>query len=161
MITHTPELHIEIDCQPMILYIWDGSANWADYECPRSLGYHNTDGYIICFSIDTPESLDNVTERWMPEVEHFMAPDAPVFLVGCKHDLRKVGVGSSSQAAGQNLVSHERGTAVAESIKARLYLECSTTTGEGVHEVLLHVSKAVKSHKFPTSSRNKNGCIIA
>lgn len=37
----------------------------------------------MCFSIDSPDSLENIPEKWSPEVRHF-CPNVPVILVGNK-----------------------------------------------------------------------------
>ena len=37
----------------------------------------------MCFSIDSPDSLDNIPEKWTPEVKHF-CPNVPIILVGNK-----------------------------------------------------------------------------
>ena len=41
----------------------------------------------MCFSIDSPDSLENIPEKWTPEVRHF-CPNVPIILVGNKKDLR-------------------------------------------------------------------------
>ncbi len=35
----------------------------------------------MCFSIDSPDSLENIPEKWNPEVKHF-CPNVPIILVG-------------------------------------------------------------------------------
>jgi hypothetical protein len=37
----------------------------------------------MCFSIDSPDSLENIPEKWTPEVKHF-CPNVPIILVGNK-----------------------------------------------------------------------------
>ncbi|OQR76171.1 ras GTP-binding protein Rho1-like [Tropilaelaps mercedesae] len=41
----------------------------------------------MCFSIDSPDSLENILEKWHPEVKHF-CPNVPIVLVANKKDLR-------------------------------------------------------------------------
>ena len=43
--------------------------------------------FIICFSIVSPDSLENVETKWRPELDHF-GENVPKILVGCKEDLR-------------------------------------------------------------------------
>ena len=40
-----------------------------------------TDVFLICFSVVSPASFDNVTIKWCPEIKHH-CPEAPVLLVG-------------------------------------------------------------------------------
>ena len=49
----------------------------------RPLSYPDTDVILMCFSIDSPDSLENIPEKWTPEVKHF-CPNVPIILVGNK-----------------------------------------------------------------------------
>ena len=40
-----------------------------------------TDVFLICFSVVSPSSYENVTTKWNPEVKHH-CPEAPILLVG-------------------------------------------------------------------------------
>lgn len=77
---------ISVDGKQVKLALWD-TAGQEDYDRLRPLSYPNSDVVIVCYSIDAPESLVNVTEKWAPEVRYF-CPDVPVVLVGNKKDLR-------------------------------------------------------------------------
>ena len=46
-------------------------AGSEKYKSLRKLTYSNTDVVLMCFSIDSPDSLENIEKRWMPEVEKF------------------------------------------------------------------------------------------
>ena len=62
--------------------MWD-TAGQEDYDRLRPLSYPDTDVILMCFSIDSPDSLDNIPEKWTPEVRHF-CPNVPIILVGNK-----------------------------------------------------------------------------
>jgi len=53
----------------------------------RPLSYPQTDVFLICFSLVSPASYENVRAKWFPEVSHH-CPNTPVILVGTKLDLR-------------------------------------------------------------------------
>ena len=49
------------------LALWD-TAGQEDYDRLRPLSYPDTDVILMCFSIDNPDSLENIPEKWTPEV---------------------------------------------------------------------------------------------
>ena len=57
------------------------TAGQEDYDNLRHLSYPNTDVFLICFSVVSPSSFENVTSKWCPEIKHHCA-DAPILLVG-------------------------------------------------------------------------------
>ena len=68
------------DLTTMELAIWD-TAGQETYDRLRPLSYPNTDIIMVCFSIDSPDSLQNVEELWKPELDIF-CPHVPIILVG-------------------------------------------------------------------------------
>ncbi|XP_077897240.1 uncharacterized protein LOC120884864 [Ictidomys tridecemlineatus] len=55
---------IEVDSKQVELALWD-TAGQEDYECLRPLSYLDTDVILMCFSIDSPNSLgEDFGERW-------------------------------------------------------------------------------------------------
>ncbi|VEL32280.1 unnamed protein product, partial [Protopolystoma xenopodis] len=77
---------IEVDSKQVELALWD-TAGQEDYDRLRPLSYPDTDVILMCFSIDSTDSLENIVEKWHPEVKHF-CPNVPIILVGNKRDLR-------------------------------------------------------------------------
>ncbi|VDI62241.1 Hypothetical predicted protein [Mytilus galloprovincialis] len=78
--------NIMIDEKPVCVGFWD-TAGQEDYDRLRPLSYPQTDIVLLCFSISGTDSLENITSRWIPEIDHYI-PDCPRVLVGCKSDLR-------------------------------------------------------------------------
>ena len=125
---------IEVDAKQVELTLWD-TAGQEDYDRLRPLSYPDTDVILMCFSIDSPDSLENIPEKWTPEVKHF-CPNVPIILVGNKKDLRNDS--NTIKELGkmkQEPVKLEDGRAMAEKINAVCYMECSAKTKEGVREV--------------------------
>ena len=112
---------------------------------------------LICFAVDSPDSLDNVQEKWISEVLHF-CQNLPIILVGCKKDLRRdPKIIEELRKTSQRPVSPEEGMAVAQKIGAVRYLECSAKTGEGVREVFEHATRAALVQRSRTK---RKGCKI-
>lgn len=134
-----------VEGNPVNLGLWD-TAGSEEYDTLRPLSYPGTDVFIICFSLFSPDSFDNVTKKWYKEItEH--APDTPVILVGTKLDLRgKSEAIQSLKEANQEPISTEKGEGLAKKIGAKKYLECSALTQDGLAKVF---EEAVKVILFP------------
>merc|ERR1712209_22777 len=142
---------IEVDGKQVELALWD-TAGQEDYDRLRPLSYPDTDVILMCFSIDSPDSLENIPEKWTPEVKHF-CPNVPIILVGNKKDLRNDSNTIKELAKmKQEPVRPEEGRTIAEKINAFAYLECSAKSKEGVREVFETATRAalqVKKVKKP------------
>ncbi|KRY31504.1 Ras-like GTP-binding protein rhoA, partial [Trichinella spiralis] len=138
---------IEVDGKQVELALWD-TAGQEDYDRLRPLSYPDTDVILMCFSIDSPDSLENIPEKWTPEVRHF-CPNVPIILVGNKKDLRNDP--QTLRELGkmkQEPVRTEQGKGMAEQIGAYAYLECSAKTKEGVREVFETATRAALQKMF-------------
>lgn len=148
---------VEVDGKHVELALWD-TAGQEDYDRLRPLSYPDTHVILICFAVDSPDSLDNVQEKWISEVMHFCA-GLPIILVGCKNDLRRDRrVIDELKKTSQRPVTPEEGMAVANKIGARHYLECSARTGEGVREVFQYATRAALLSR-PKNSK-KHHCVV-
>jgi Ras-related C3 botulinum toxin substrate 1 len=123
-----------VDGRPISLGLWD-TAGQEDYDRLRPLSYPQTDVFLICFSIVSPPSFDNVRAKWYPEIEHH-APGVPIILVGTKLDLREDRATTDTlRSKKMEPVSYEQALAVAKEIKAHKYLECSALTQRNLKSV--------------------------
>ncbi|KAM7295558.1 ras-like GTP-binding protein Rho1 [Ixodes scapularis] len=143
---------IEVDGKQVELALWD-TAGQEDYDRLRPLSYPDTDVILMCFSIDSPDSLENIPEKWTPEVRHF-CPNVPIILVGNKKDLR-LDPHTMRELAKmkQKPVAPEEGRAMAEKINAYGYLECSAKTKDGVREVFETATRAALQVKRPKKTK--------
>lgn len=71
---------MQVDTIQVSLGLWD-TAGQEDYDRLRPLSYPQTDVFLICYSVASPSSFENVTSKWYPEIKHH-CPDAPIILVG-------------------------------------------------------------------------------
>lgn len=146
---------IEVDGKQVELALWD-TAGQEDYDRLRPLSYPDTDVILMCFSIDSPDSLENIPEKWTPEVRHF-CPNVPIILVGNKKDLRQDETTKRElMKMKQEPVRPEEGKTVAEKINAFAYLECSAKTKEGVRQVFEMATRAA----LQTKKKRKTGCVL-
>jgi len=145
---------IEVDGRQVELALWD-TAGQEDYDRLRPLSYPDTDVILMCFSIDSPDSLENIPEKWTPEVKHF-CPNVPIILVGNKRDLRHDSNTIHELTKMKQVpVTVDEGKQMAEKIVAYSYLECSAKTKDGVREVFESATRAALEVK-----KKKKGCCI-
>ena len=147
--------NVMVDGKPINLGLWD-TAGQEDYDRLRPLSYPQTDVFLICFSIISPPSFENVTAKWFPEVTHYCAK-VPIVLVGTKLDLRddKDTIEKLRQKHQRGPITYEEGTAKAKEINAYKYLECSALTQKGLKQVFDEAIRAVLNP--PVKQKEKKG----
>jgi Ras-related C3 botulinum toxin substrate 1 len=104
--------NVMVDTRQITLGLWD-TAGQEDYDRLRPLSYPSTDVFLICFSVDTLTSFENVKNKWYPEIQHH-APGVPFILVGTKLDVRNEGKGDV-------FVTKQMGEALKEELKVRYH----------------------------------------
>jgi Ras-related C3 botulinum toxin substrate 1 len=134
--------NVMVDGKPIQLGLWD-TAGQEDYDRLRPLSYPQTDVFLVCFSVISRNSYDNVRTKWVPEIKHHV-PTAPFLLVGTKMDLKndaevlkKVG----------DPISTEQGTSLAKEVGANKYVECSALTQDGLKAVFDEAIRAAMQPK--------------
>uniref|UniRef100_A0A8C0S437 Ras homolog family member A n=1 Tax=Canis lupus familiaris TaxID=9615 RepID=A0A8C0S437_CANLF len=147
---------IEVDGKQVELALWD-TAGREDHDHLRPLSYPDTDVILVCLSIDSPDSLENIPEKWTPEAKHF-CPNVPIILVGNKKDLRNDEHTRWELAKmKQEPVKLEEGRDMANRIGAFGYMECSAKTKDGVREVFEMATRAAMQAR---RGKKKSGCLV-
>ncbi|XP_045925135.1 ras-related C3 botulinum toxin substrate 3b isoform X1 [Micropterus dolomieu] len=157
--------NVMVDGKPVNLGLWD-TAGQEDYDRLRPLSYPQThrlqdtdieaghtketqdrerflDVFLICFSLVSPASFENVRAKWYPEVRHH-CPNTPIILVGTKLDLRD-DKDTIERLRDKKLspITYPQGLAMAREIGAVKYLECSALTQRGLKTVFDEAIRAV------------------
>jgi small GTP-binding protein len=83
---NTISIRVEYQNKYGILHLYDTTGQ-EDYDRLRPLSYPNTDIFVLCFHIDEVCQLDNIQEKWAPEVKSY-CPKARLLLLGTKKHLR-------------------------------------------------------------------------
>lgn len=148
--------NVMVDNKPVNLGLWD-TAGQEDYDRLRPLSYPQTDVFLICFSVVSPASYDNVRAKWVVEIRHH-CPKVPIILVGTKKDLRD-NVETKEKLEQQKMapVSYAQGLALAKGISAVKYLECSALTQQGLKTVF---DEAIRAVLAPRKNPSKTHCLI-
>ncbi|KAM9261648.1 LOW QUALITY PROTEIN: ras-related C3 botulinum toxin substrate 1 [Cariama cristata] len=165
--------NVMVDGKPVNLGLWD-TAGQEDYDRLRPLSYPQTVGgtngknisssltdqpiadvFLICFSLVSPASFENVRAKWYPEVRHH-CPNT-LILVGTKLDLRD-DKDTIEKLKEKKLtpITYPQGLAMAKEIGAVKYLECSALTQRGLKTVF-DEDRAVLC---PPRKKRKRKCLL-
>jgi len=140
-----------VEGHPINLGLWD-TAGSKEYDTLRPLSYPGTDVFIICFSLCSMESYENVKSKWHPEVVQYN-PKTPFILVGTKLDLRDNP--EMAKSANVDPVSTEQGDKLCKEISASKFLECSALSQKNLPQVFEEAVKTVFNNQTSTAGAAK------
>ena len=153
---------ISLDGVDVELALWD-TAGQDEYARLRTLSYADANIFLICFSLVSPCSLENVRDKWVPELNHH-AGHVPKILVGTKEDLREDPETLEKMARDNSKVENKKpvttsfGQAIAKKLKLDAYFEVSAFTNkEALNEVF---EKAARLGMQPLQARNQRECSL-
>ncbi|KAK3944032.1 ras family-domain-containing protein [Diplogelasinospora grovesii] len=144
---------IFVDNVHIELSLWD-TAGQEEFDRLRSLSYDDTDLIMLCYSVDSRDSLENVESKWVGEIAD-NCPGVKLVLVALKCDLREASedeeAGEAANADGQQekkpMIKYDQGLEVARRINALRYLECSAMRNRGVNEAFTEAARVALSVK--------------
>jgi len=111
--------------------------------------------FLICFSIDNPDSFQNVKTKWWPEIHSFDSK-AKIILVGLKLDLRDdVETIRKLQKETKTPVTTKEGEQLSEEIGAIKYWECSALTQKNVKQLFDEAVRIALTSVGPTGGAKK------
>ncbi len=123
----------------------------------------DTDLIMLCYSVDSKDSLENVESKWVGEIAD-NCPGVKLVLVALKCDLRE---GAEDEEDGANedgtpretkpLINYDQGLEVARRIGALRYLECSAMRNRGVNEAFTEAARVALSVK---KDREDSKCTV-
>ncbi|KAJ5816394.1 Small GTPase superfamily Rho type [Penicillium robsamsonii] len=157
-------IHVELS-------LWD-TAGQEEFDRLRALSYEDTHVLMLCFSVDSPDSFENVSSKWIAEINE-NCPGVRVVLTALKCDLRK----DEDMNDNPNCISFDQGLAKAKEIGAVKYLgeyssidldliarliysECSAVQNRGIRESFYEAAKVALEVNAGGSSSSGSSCII-
>lgn len=113
---------------------------------------------MLCFSVDSKDSLENVESKWVGEIAD-NCPGVKLVLVALKCDLRESADDDDAANADHQtdsvngprekkpMINYSQGLEVAKRIDACRYLECSAMRNRGVNEAFTEAARVALSVK--------------
>lgn len=135
---------------------------------------------MLCYSVDSKDSLENVESKWVGEIAD-NCPNTKLVLVALKCDLRESGEEDGAAGAGENsndaddadgnnaaggagargekkpMINYDQGLEVARRINASRYLECSAMRNRGVNEAFTEAARVALTVR---KERDEGKCVI-
>lgn len=124
---------------------------------------------MLCYSVESKDSLENVESKWVGEIAD-NCPGVKLVLVALKCDLREQQEEDDNDAApaghpaapGEGrekkpLITYEQGLEVARRIGASRYLECSAMRNRGVNEAFTEAARVALAVR---KERDDSKCVI-
>ncbi|KAE9372494.1 hypothetical protein N431DRAFT_466738 [Stipitochalara longipes BDJ] len=153
---------IFVDNVSIELSLWD-TAGQEEFDRLRSLSYDDTHAIMLCFSVDSKDSLENVESKWVGEIAE-NCQNVKLVLVALKCDLRELNAEDDVDADGQHrekkeMITYNQGLEVARRINALRYLECSAMRNRGVNEAFTEAARVALSVK-PNGGKDDSKCSV-
>jgi len=147
---------VMIGDDPYTLGLFD-TAGQEDYDRLRPLSYPQTDVFLVCFSVTSQASFENVKEKWIPEVKHH-CPGVPIILVGTQVDLREdQGMKQKLERQKQMPISYDQADRRSKEEGCVKYVECSALTQKGLKNVF---DEAIVAALEPPVDKKKSKCLV-
>jgi len=153
---------IYVDNVHIELSLWD-TAGQEEFDRLRSLSYDDTHAIMLCFSVDSKDSLENVESKWVGEIAE-NCQGVKLVLVALKCDLRNDAADDEADENGQprekkDMITYNQGLEVARRINALRYLECSAMKNRGVNEAFTEAARVALSVK-PNGGKDDSKCAV-
>ncbi len=119
---------------------------------------------MLCFSVDSKDSLENVESKWVGEIAE-NCQGVKLVLVALKCDLREQNADDEAAEEGtqprekKEMINYNQGLEVARRIGALRYLECSAMRNRGVNEAFTEAARVALSVK-PNGGQDDSKCNI-
>eukprot|EP00483_Globobulimina_turgida_P013500 UN13525 len=124
------------------LDLWD-TAGQEEFDRIRPLSYRDANYFLICFAVNSQDSFDHITDKWIPEIKHH-APNKGFLLIGLKCDLECV-------------IPSDKINEVERVIGADGYVEVSALTQTNVNQVF---ELAMRQYFKPKQQKKAKMCNI-
>uniref|UniRef100_A0A2K5HL35 Cell division control protein 42 homolog n=1 Tax=Colobus angolensis palliatus TaxID=336983 RepID=A0A2K5HL35_COLAP len=149
-------LLVMIGGEPYTLGLFD-TAGQEDYDRLLLLSYPQTDVFLVCFSVVSPPSFENVKEKWVPEITHH-CPKPPFLLAGTQTNLRDdPSIIENLSKNKQKPITPETAEKLAHDLKAVRYVECSALTQKGLKNVF---DEAILAALEPPELKKSYRCVL-
>ncbi|XP_017770977.1 PREDICTED: ras-like GTP-binding protein RhoL [Nicrophorus vespilloides] len=134
-------MEIMIDGKPQQMTIID-TGGQEDYDRLRQSIYKDCNVFIVCYSVASRTSFDNVKDKWIKELNYYW-PNCIVILVATKSDLRQ---------SMEGCIEKSEGLKMKKRIGAHDFVECSSKLMYNVNEVF---EKAITAALRPKIVKKK------
>eukprot|EP01091_Cochliopodium_minus_P007295 TRINITY_DN171_c0_g1_i5.p1 TRINITY_DN171_c0_g1~~TRINITY_DN171_c0_g1_i5.p1 ORF type:complete len:200 (-),score=59.36 TRINITY_DN171_c0_g1_i5:99-698(-) len=153
--------NVMVDERTISLGLWD-TAGQEEYDSLRPLSYPQTDVFVVCYSVISRTSFNNIKNKWIPELKHY-SPTIPIVLAGLKTDLRNdEKILNRLRERNEFPVSEKEGLELSKSIGASKFIEVSSLKQTNLSELFqISIECGLMEDSLDKKKMKKNkGCSI-
>lgn len=147
------EKKVKVDDVEVSLHLFD-AQNDTDLK-----SYSDADVFVLCFSLVSKESLDDVEKKFSPLIKE-ANPNANVILVGTHLSERNDISEKKDESNGKTPILQSSGEEMKEKIGARDYIECEIDHKININRIFEQVVRSVTGTKPQDSHHDKKDCLI-
>lgn len=143
---------LTINGEQIKLCIWDTSGQ-EKFRTISQHYYRNIDGVILVYDITKPQTLTNINDYWIHQLQENAVDSYENILIGNKSDLKE-------KSNPNNLVSTEMGKQYAQQFQS-IFIEASAKTGDCLKSAIdefifrIHTSNKILEHEDKVDLRDK------
>ena len=125
-----------------ILVTYNEASTKEEHSRFRTLTYRISDVFFLCFSTVDRNSFDNAKNEWFAEID-LISPDAPIYLIGTKCDLRDKCITDDNERNLYAIVSTEEGELLKDEIGAIKYIETDLFNQSNLLKIIKEVGEVM------------------
>lgn len=138
----------KLNGEEILINLFDCSSD-EEHSAIREFAYKDSNVFILCYSVVDRSSLNNVRDKWIPEIRKFLGKKVKMILVGTQTDVR------DSVCLDQDPpVSKAEGSNFAREVGADYFMECSFSSPNSFCDIFKHVALIGKKTKRKRSPVN-------
>ena len=138
----------KLNGEEILINLFDCSSD-EEHSAIREFAYKDSNVFILCYSVVDRSSLNNVRDKWIPEIRKFLGKKVKMILVGTQTDVR------DSVCLDQDTpVSKAEGSNFARAVGADYFMECSFSSTNSFRDIFKHVALIGKKTKRKRSPVN-------
>lgn len=148
--------YVNVGTDVVTLNIYDTSGNLnSDFTQFRSIIYPHIDAVILCYSVISASSFENVKFQWNDEVRRYLNVNVPRLLVATHSDLLNPFSIRGLKRQGVEPIDDSKAISMCSELEFSKFFKCSSMTQENLKSVFDEAIRLVIIQKLASKPKAK------